>query len=262
MKKNKPKIEQVISREKRISMVTCYDYSFACALAQTNVDIILVGDSLANVSLGLSDTKEVTIEEMLNHTQAVSKGAPDKLVIADIPYLGCQKKSSKPLEVAKKFIQAGADGVKIEWFRGCKKIVKDLVKNNIWVMGHIGLTPQTVHLLGGYKVQGKDRESANNLIKQAEQLQDLGVFSIVLECIKKDIAKEITDSLDIPTIGIGAGKYCKGQVLVLYDLLGLYPNNMKFVRTFFDLSRQVKKAINSFDQAIKKGTFPSDQESF
>ncbi|MCF7872602.1 MAG: 3-methyl-2-oxobutanoate hydroxymethyltransferase [Candidatus Omnitrophica bacterium] len=262
MKKNKPKIEQVISREKKISIVTCYDYSFAQILNQSAIDIILVGDSLANVSLGLVDTKEITVEEMLNHTKAVSRGAPDKIIIADIPYSGCQKKSSQPLEIAKKLIQSGADGVKIEWFKGCKKVIKKLVEKNIWVMGHIGLTPQTVHLLGGYKVQGKDKESADKLIKQAKLLQSLGVSSIVLECIKKDIAKQITEAVDIPTIGIGAGKHCSGQVLVLYDLLGMYPNKMKFVRTFSNLSYQIKDAINLFDQAIKKGTFPSNQESF
>jgi 3-methyl-2-oxobutanoate hydroxymethyltransferase len=262
MKKNKPKIEQVISREKKISIVTCYDYSFAQILNQSAIDIILVGDSLANVSLGLVDTKEITVEEMLNHTKAVSRGAPDKIIIADIPYSGCQKRSSQPLEIAKKLIQAGADGVKIEWFKGCKKVIKKLVEKNIWVMGHIGLTPQTVHLLGGYKVQGKNKESADKLIKQAKLLQSLGVSSIVLECIKKDIAKQITEALDIPTIGIGAGKHCSGQVLVLYDLLGMYPNKMKFVRTFSNLSHQIKNAINLFDQEIKKGTFPSNQESF
>lgn len=262
MKKNNTKIEQAMSEKKKISMITCYDYSFARILNQSDIDIVLVGDSLANVSLGLVDTKEVTIEEMLNHTKAVSRGAPDKIIIADIPYSGCQKKSSKPLETVKKFIQAGADGVKIEWFKGCKKVIRKLVEKNIWVMGHIGLTPQTVHLLGGYKIQGKDKKSANMLIKQAKQLQGLGVFSIVLECIKKDIAKQITESIDIPTIGIGAGKHCSGQVLVLYDLLGMYPNKMKFVRTFSNLSNQIKDAINLFDQEIKKGTFPSNQESF
>ncbi|MCF7869500.1 MAG: 3-methyl-2-oxobutanoate hydroxymethyltransferase [Candidatus Omnitrophica bacterium] len=262
MKKNNIKIKQVMAGEKKISIVTCYDYSFARILNQSVIDIILVGDSLANVSLGLADTKEITIEEMLNHTKAVSRGAPDKIIIADIPYSGCQKKSSQPLEIAKRLIQAGADGIKIEWFKGCKKVIRKLVEKNIWVMGHIGLTPQTVHLLGGYKVQGKDKESADKLIKQAKLLQGLGVSSIVLECIKKDIAKQITESIDIPTIGIGAGKHCGGQVLVLYDLLGMYPNKMKFVRTFSNLSYQIKGAINLFDQAIKKETFPSNQESF
>ncbi|MFO8053412.1 MAG: 3-methyl-2-oxobutanoate hydroxymethyltransferase [Candidatus Omnitrophota bacterium] len=262
MKKNIIKIKQAIVGKKKISMVTCYDYSFARILNESDIDIILVGDSLANVCLGLSDTKDITIEEMVNHTKAVARGAPDKIIIADMPYAGCQKKSSKPLQVSKKFIQAGASAIKIEWFRGCKKVINSLIKNKIPVMGHIGLTPQTVHLLGGYKVQGKDEKSGNKLIKQAKQLQDLGVFSIVLECIQKDVAKDITDILEIPTIGIGAGKYCSGQVLVLYDLLGLYPNKMKFVRTFSNLSSQIKNAINSFNQEIKKETFPSDQESF
>ncbi len=260
MKKNK--ISQLVAAKRRISMVTCYDYSFARILNKTDIDLILVGDSLANVCLGLADTKDITVAEMVNHTKAVCKGAPDKLIVADMPYPGCQKKTSRPLKISQKFIEVGAAAVKIEWFKGCTKIIGDLVKQNIPVMGHIGLTPQTVDLLGGYKVQGKSNESKDKLLKQAKQLQELGVFSIVLECIQKDVAKNITDSLKVPTIGIGAGKYCQGQVLVLYDLLGLYPTKNRFVRIFADLSKEIKKSINLFNQQIKNSDFPSDQESF
>ncbi|MCF7870504.1 MAG: 3-methyl-2-oxobutanoate hydroxymethyltransferase [Candidatus Omnitrophica bacterium] len=262
MGKNRRKIRQIMAGKKKISMVTCYDYSFASCLNKSDVDIILVGDSMANVCLGLSDTKEVSTSEMLNHTLAVAKGAPDKIIVADMPYAGCQKKTSRPQETAKKFIEAGADAVKVEWFRGCKKVIKNLINNDILVMGHIGLTPQTIHLLGGHKVQGKNKGSVDRLAKQAKQLQELGVFSIVLECMQQDAAKEITDILEIPTIGIGAGKYCDGQVLVLYDLLGLYPGKMKFVRRFSDLSVQIKDAVNSFNQEVKKETFPLEEESF
>lgn len=260
--KNKTEVGQVVAGGKKISMVTCYDYSFAFSLNESDVDIILVGDSMANVCLGLPDTKKVTVSEMLNHTAAVAKGAPDKIIVADMPYAGCQKKTSQPQETAKKLIEAGADAVKVEWFRGCRKVIRDLINSNILVMGHIGLTPQTTHLLGGYKVQGKDKSSLDRLIKQAKQLEELGVFSIVLECMQKDAAKEVTDILKIPTIGIGAGKYCDGQVLVLYDLLGLYPGKMKFVRKFSNLSGQIKEAVNSFNQEVKKGTFPLKRESF
>ncbi len=243
-------------------MATCYDYSFARILNQSGIDLILVGDSLANVSLGLADTKDVSIDEMLNHTAAVCRGAPDKVVIADLPYAGCQKRNSQPLKAAQKIIQAGAAAVKVEWFKGCKKVIRILQEKNIPVMGHIGLTPQTVHLLGGYKVQGKDESSKDKLIKQAKELESLGVFSIVLECIRNRAAKEITDALKIPTIGIGAGKFCDGQVLVLYDLLGLCPAKLKFVRAFADLSGRIKNALNSFDRQVKRENFPSDQESF
>lgn len=255
-------IKKIFKKGKKLSMVTCYDYSFARILDESNVDIILVGDSLANVLLGFSGTKKVSIDEMLNHTAAVCRGAPNKFVVVDIPYAGCQKKSSNPLEVSRKLIKAGADAVKVEWFRGCRKVIGDLIKNNILVMAHIGLTPQTAHLFGGYKVQGKDSRSAAKLLRQAKELQKIGAFSIVLECIKKELAAEITQNLNIPTIGIGAGKHCDGQVLVLYDLLGLYPGKMKFVRAFSDLSSRVKDAVNSFDLKIKEGSFPSDKESF
>jgi 3-methyl-2-oxobutanoate hydroxymethyltransferase len=262
MGRKEMRIREIMAGKKKISMVTCYDYSFASSLNESDVDIILVGDSMANVCLGLSDTKEVTVPEMISHTLAVAKGAPDKIIVADMPYAGCQKKNSQPLETAKKLIRAGADAIKVEWFRGCKKVIKNLINNDILVMGHIGLTPQTIHLLGGHKIQGKDKSSVDGLIKQAKQLEKLGAFSIVLECMRKDAAKEITDVLEIPTIGIGAGKHCTGQVLVLYDLLGLYPSKMKFVRRFLDLSVQIKDAVNSFNQEVKRETFPSEGESF
>lgn len=255
-------IKKVFEGKKKLSMVTCYDYSFARILNETNVDIILVGDSLANVLLGLASTKEVSGKEMINHTAAVRRGAPDKVVISDLPYSDCQKKSSFPLEASLNFISAGADAVKVEWFRGCKKVISKLRKNSIPVMGHIGLTPQTVHLLGGYKIQGKNNHSAAKLLGQAQQLEELGVFSLVLECIQKDTARRITEKLNIPTIGIGAGRHCKGQVLVLHDLLGLCPNKLKFTRVFSDLSSRVKKAVNSFDYQVKTGGFPAGKESF
>ncbi len=255
-------IKDIFKKKNKLSMLTCYDYSFARILNESSVDVILVGDSLANVLLGLSSTKSVSLDEMLNHTAAVCRGAPDKLVVADMPYVGTQKKACDPLEVSRQFIKAGADAVKVEWFRGCKKIIAQLIKNNIPVMGHIGLTPQTVHLLGGYKLQGRGWRSRGKLIKQAKELENLGVFSLVLECVQKEAAKEITDALNLPTIGIGSGGGCDGQVLVLYDLLGLYPAKMKFARAFDQLSIRVKDAANSFDQEVKRGNFPTDSESF
>ncbi len=262
---SKLKIKHILSRKpkRKITMLTCYDYSFAKTLDQAGIDIILVGDSLANVVLGMNETRKVSIKEMLNHTQAVAKGVNRSLVVADMPYLSYQKDPGRCLYWANKFIAAGADAVKIEWFNKCPYVVKRLIKSKIPVMGHIGLTPQTVHLLGGYKVQGKNQESASKLIKQAKQLEDLGVFSLVLECIPLELSLKITKSLKVPTIGIGAGKYCDGQVLVLYDLLGLYPGKkLKFSRCYKDLNREVIRAILSFSKDVKKGRFPSLNESF
>lgn len=247
----------------KITMLTCYDYSFAKILDGAGVDIILVGDSLANVVLGMSETRKVSVKEMLNHTQAVAKGVDRALVVADMPYLSYQKDPSKCLYYAKKFISAGADAVKIEWFSRCPEVVRRLIKNKIPVMGHIGLTPQTVHLLGGYKVQGKNHKSAANLFKQAKALQDLGIFSLVLECIPLELSRTITNSLKVPTIGIGAGKYCDGQVLVLYDLLGLYAaKKLKFARRYKNLDKEINRAIFGFIQDVRKGRFPSLNESF
>ena len=247
----------------KITMLTCYDYSFAKILDDSGIDIILVGDSLANVVLGMEETRKLSLVEMLNHTRAVAKGSKRALVVADMPYVAYQRNPKKCVDYASKFINCGSGAVKVEWFKDCPYVVKKLIKNKIPVMGHIGLTPQTAHLLGGYKVQGKDEQGALNLIKQAKILQDLGVFSLVLECIPYLLAKRITKSLKIPTIGIGAGKYCDGQVLVTYDLLGLYKEKKpKFVRVYKDLSQDIIKTTKLFIKDVKKGKFPTKAESF
>ena len=247
----------------KITMLTCYDYSFAKILDAAGIDMILVGDSLANVVLGMKETRKISLSEMLNHTQAVARGSSRALVIADMPYVAYQKNPKKCVDYASKFIKRGAEAVKIEWFSDCQYVVKKLIKNKIPVMGHIGLTPQTAHLLGGYKVQGKDEKGAANLIKQAKLLQDLGVFSLVLECLPLSLAQRITKSVGIPTIGIGAGKYCDGQVLVTYDFLGLYKEKKpKFVRVYKDLSQEIIKATSLFIKDVKKGKFPKKEESF
>ncbi len=252
----------------KITMLTCYDYSFAGILDSAGIDIVLIGDSLSNVVLGMSQTRYLQLAEMFNHTRAVAKGVSKALVVADMPYAAYQKRPEKCLNYAAKFINLGAEAVKVEWFsakdrKDCCYVVKKLIKNKIPVMGHIGLTPQTAHLLGGYKVQGRDPRGALNLIKQAKILEDLGVFSLVLECVPYLLAREITKGLRIPTIGIGAGKYCDGQVLVSYDLLGLYKEKQpKFVRVYKDLAPEIKQAVVLFVKDVKKGKFPSKLESF
>ncbi|MDD3296189.1 MAG: 3-methyl-2-oxobutanoate hydroxymethyltransferase [Candidatus Omnitrophica bacterium] len=254
--------------KEKIIMLTAYDYSFAKILDEAGLDIILVGDSMANVVLGIKQTRRISLTEMYQHTRAVAYGTKRSLVVADMPYSAYQRKPQDCLKHARKFLKLGADAVKIEWFgaknsKDCFYVVGKLIKNGIPVMGHIGLTPQTVHLLGGYRVQGRSKPAAEELLRQAKILQNLGVFSLVLECIPYPLARKITASLKIPTIGIGAGKYCDGQVLVLYDFLGLYSEKKpRFVRVYRDFSREIKKAVIEFSRDIRKGKFPSKPESF
>ncbi len=261
---NKVTVQDIVRKKGRgkITMLTCYDYSFAKILDSAGVDIILVGDSLANVVLGLKQTRRVSISEMLKHTAAVAKGVKHALVVADLPYSAYQKTPPKCVEQAQKFIRAGASAVKVEWFGNCLYVVRKLIQANIPVMGHIGLTPQTVHLLGGYRIQGRDQPAASRLINQAEKLQDCGVFSIVLECIPYQLARRITARVKVPTLGIGAGKYCDGQVLVLYDFLGLSDKKLKFVRIYQNLSASINRAVAQFSRDVKNGRFPSGKESF
>lgn len=260
------RLQKIVSKKGRekISMLTCYDYSFAQALAHAQLDMLLVGDSLANVVLGMEKTKEVGFNEMYMHTKAVKKGAPQTFVIADMPYVCYQKNIHKAIYYAQKFIdKAGADAVKIEWFSRCLEVSRALIKEGIAVMGHIGLTPQTVEKLGGFRVQGKDKESVQRLVEQAKMLEEAGVFSIVLECMPQRIAHLITQMIRIPTIGIGSGKFCDGQVLVLYDMLGLYKKiDLKFVRAYSRLYEEVVHAAEAFAQEVRQERFPAVEESF
>ena len=260
------KIKDIISRKgkEKITMLTAYDFSFASILDEAGIDIILVGDSMANVVLGMSSTKDISFKEMFNHTRAVKRAVKRALVVADMPYVSYQINKKRALYYAKKFVEeAGADAVKLEWFSHCEEITRILIKNNIAVMGHIGLTPQTADKLGGFKVQGKDSEKALILIKQADTLDKLGVFSLVIECVPSKVSRLITERVKSLTIGIGAGNSCDGQVLVLYDLLGFYKRiKPKFVREYADLSSIVNKAVTNFISDIKKGSFPSPKESF
>lgn len=262
----KATVDDIIAKKnkKKIIMLTCYDSSFAQIIEEAGIDVILVGDSLANVVLGMAKTKDITFEEMFNHTKAVASSVKNALVVADMPYVSYQRNRNKALYYAKKFLQeAGADAVKIEWFRYCPQVTRRLVKNKIPVMGHIGLTPQRVDELGGFRVQGKDAKTAFTLIREAKILQDLGIFSIVLECVPAQVAKIITESLKIPTIGIGAGVFCDGQILVLYDILGLYKNiTPKFVRVYSDLYHKILEGLHKFSVDVENSKFPLDKESF
>lgn len=260
----KPQVSDIQAKKgrKKITMLTCYDYSFAKALDGCGLDMILVGDSMANVVLGLKETRQVSFSEMLNHTKAVKSAVEQTLVIADMPYSACRD-TGKCLRCAQNFIKIGADAVKIEWFDGCDKLIKKIIKNKIPVMSHIGLTPQTAHRLGGFKVQGKDVESASKIYKQARILEEAGVFSIVLECIPYQLAGFITKNISIPTIGIGAGKFCDGQVIVLYDLIGLYNRIVpRFVRRYQNMFFEVQNTAMRFIGDVRSGRFPEEKESF
>jgi 3-methyl-2-oxobutanoate hydroxymethyltransferase len=259
-------IQDIISKKRkgeRITMLTAYDYPMAAFLDTAGIDIILVGDSLANVVLGLESTTEVGMKEMLHHTKAVVRGVKDALIVGDMPFDSYQLNPSASVDNARQFIQEGCHAVKLEWFDGCPQVASAIVKAGIPVMGHVGLTPQTAHKLGGMKVQGKDAASAKAIIENAKAVEKAGCFSVVLECIPQEVAAIITQQLKIPTIGIGAGPQCDGQVLVIHDLLGLFSRYQpKFTKKYADLGPQILKAVKQYKKEVTSGQFPDDVHSF
>jgi 3-methyl-2-oxobutanoate hydroxymethyltransferase len=251
------------SEGRKLSMATCYDYTFARLLAESPIDGILVGDSAAMVMHGHPSTLSMSVEIMRFHTEAVVRGAGDKLVVADMPFLSYRKGLGPAMDAAHVLMTAGAQAVKLEGVDGHEDVIARLTQSGIPVMGHLGLQPQSVHVYGGYRVQGRCGESAREIVRQARALDELGAFSIVLECVPSGLAQEITEGLHIPTIGIGAGAGCDGQILVLQDLLGLNVDfHPKFARPFVDGARCVRDAMTRFDEAVKSGSFPSERESY
>lgn len=250
-------------KREKISMITCYDYTSALLLANTAIDCLLVGDSVAMTMHGFKDTLSATVDMMCLHTQAVSRGAGDKFIITDLPLLSYRKSLSKNVSSVQSLMQAGAHAVKLEGADGNIKLIKHLTESGIPVMGHLGLTPQFVNMLGGYKVQGKTADAAQKMLADALALQDAGCFSVVLECVPTSLANQITETLSIPTIGIGAGNGTDGQVLVFQDLLGLNVNfKPKFVKNFLNGHAHFTKSIESYVDAIKLGEFPEYEHSF
>ncbi len=244
-------------------MITCYDYTFARLIANTPVDAILVGDSAVMVMHGHPSTVSATIELMRLHTEAVARGAADKFIVTDMPFLSFRKGVAAALDAAQILMSAGAHAVKLEGVDGHEDAVERLTQSGIPVMGHLGMQPQSVHAYGGFRVRGRTEAEAEQIVRRAATLQDLGVFALVLECIPASLAKKITASLRIPTIGIGAGAGCDGQILVLQDMLGMNADfRPKFVRTFLDGTSAVHNAIACFDQATKSGSFPAPEESY
>ncbi len=250
--------------QQKISMLTCYDYPTARLMNEAGIDILLVGDSLAMVVLGYETTLPVTIEEMLHHVKAVKRGNKLSLLVADMPYLSYQIKPSEAVRNAGRFLkEGGAEAVKIEGGREMIKTIKAMLDADIPVMGHIGLTPQAVHKMGGYKVQGREKVQAERLKEDALLLQEAGVFSIVLESVPWQLAKEITESLDIPTISCGAGKYCDGQVIVTNDMLGLFPDfKPKFVKKYAEVGKMMLQAFKQYKQEVESGKFPDKKHSY
>jgi len=268
MKKNKITVLDIIKKKaqsEKISVLTAYDYPFACFIDEMGIDIVLVGDSLGNVVLGYDSTVSVTMEEMLHHTKAVGNGVQRALIVSDMPFMSYNVSIEQTIINAGKFIkQAKADAVKMEGANtSVLKMVKAVVNAGIPVMGHIGLTPQTAGSLGGFKVQGKDAKTAKQILGNALALEKAGCFSIVFECIPDALAELISKRLSIPTIGIGAGPKCDGQVLVVHDMLGLNPQfTPKFVKKYANLADIIKKAISEFVQDVKSEKFPDRQHSF
>lgn len=251
------------SEKKKISLVTCYDYWSARIIDESDIDAVLVGDSAAMVMHGFETTVNAELEMMCYHIEAVKRGLKNKFLIGDLPFLAHRKNLNYLMESVDRFMKAGAQAVKIEGADGNLEMIEHLVKSGVPVMGHLGLTPQSVHQLGGFKLQGKDELAAKKIFQDSLLLQQAGCFSIVLEMIPAEAAKKITDELEIPTIGIGAGTFTSGQVLVLHDLLGLDKNfNPKFVRKYLDGYDLIKTALNNFNKDIKEEKFPGINESY
>ncbi len=248
----------------KITMLTAYDFSMASLIDKARVDIVLVGDSLGMVVLGYDSTVPVTMEEMLHHCSAVRRGVKRAFVVGDMPFMSYQVSGEQALRNAGRFVkEAGCHAVKLEGGEAIAPTISRIVQAGIPVMGHIGLTPQTATALGGFKVQGKDEASARQLLKDAKAVAGAGAFSLVLECVPSPLAKAITDEIDIPTIGIGAGPHCDGQVLVTNDLLGLFPRFVpKFVKKYADLAPIIQEALAGFIQDVSSGSFPDADHSF
>ncbi len=261
---NIPKLQKLKDEGKKIVGITAYDYSTAKVIEQSGVDLILVGDSLAMVALGYRDTYVIGIDEMIVFVKAVSKGAKNSFVVGDMPFMSYNVSLEQGLENAGKMLKAGASAIKIEGANNhLLKLVSRCVQSGIPVLAHIGFTPQFMNTLGGYKIQGKTYESTIKLLEWANRLVDAGVFGIVLEMVPEESAKYITDNLSVPTLGIGAGRYCSGQILVSDDILGKYTDfTPKFARRYVNINEVIQKAVTDYAEDVRNCNFPSQTEIF
>ena len=249
---------------KKIAMITCYDFTSAQIVAKTNVDCILIGDSSSMLMHGATNTTQSTIEQIVTHTQAVARAVKDKLIIADLPFMSYHKSKTQTLEAVEKLVRVGAQAIKLEGATSdVLQTVKSIIDVGIPVMGHLGLTPQHIHQFGGFKMQGRSLQQATLFIEQAQQLEAAGCFSIVLECIPATLAEKITQSVNVPTIGIGAGSGTDGQVLVFHDLLGLQDEfKPKFVKRYLNGSELFTKSINQYVGEVRQCEFPNEETSY
>ncbi len=259
-----PEIGKMKQAGKKITSLTAYDYSFAKILDEAGIDILLVGDSLGSVIQGQESTLPVTLDEMVYHTRAVVRGRKRALVVADMPFLSFQVSVEEAKRNAGRFLQeGGAEAVKLEGGVVMLQTIQAIVRMGVPVMGHVGLTPQWIHRFGGYRVQGKEKAEREAILKDALAVEEAGAFSVVLEGIPADLAREITQRLSIPTIGIGAGVNCDGQVLVVHDMLGLFDvYTPKFVKKYADLKTVMAKAVKNFIAEVREKKFPDEKHSF
>lgn len=259
------RFQQMKARGERIVSLTAYDFLFARILEEAGVDIILVGDSLGQVVLGHDSTLPVTLDQMIHHAGAVRRGAPDSFVVLDMPFMSFQVSTGEALRNAGRVMkETGVQAVKLEG--GDPRTVETvdaLVRAGIPVMGHLGLTPQSVHALGGYRVQGREEEEGRRMVQEARALEEAGVFSLVLELVPRELAREVSESLTVPTIGIGAGAGCDGQVLVLYDALGLNEGfEPRFLKRFAELGAAAREGVQSYVEEVRSGRYPGPEHSF
>jgi len=252
------------AEKKKITMLTAYDYPFARIVDEAGIDGIIVGDSLAMVMQGLENTLPVTMDEMVYHTKIVARAVNNAIVIGDMPFMSYQASIEDAVRNAGRFLkEAGASAVKIEGGAEVAEHIRAMTKSDIPVMAHIGLTPQSIHRMGGYKIQGRTKEAAERLREEAHIAEDAGAFSLILEAIPAELAAQITEELTIPTIGIGAGPSCDGQVLVLHDVIGLFERFLpKFAKRYVNVKDEVLRAIKNYKEEVEKGVFPSDEHSF
>ena len=249
---------------KKITMLTAYDYPFARIVDEAGIDAILVGDSLGMVVQGLENTLPVSMDEMIYHTKLVTRAVKNAMVVGDMPFMSYQAGVTDAVRNAGRFLkEAGAAAIKLEGGAEVAEQIRAMTRSDIPVMAHIGLTPQSIHRMGGYKVQGKTEEAADRLIEEARIVEDAGAFSLLLEAIPMGLAKRITAELSIPTIGIGAGPHCNGQVLVLHDVIGMFERFVpKFVKRYANLKESALKAVREYREEVEKGIFPSEETSF
>jgi 3-methyl-2-oxobutanoate hydroxymethyltransferase len=264
MKKTVNTFKKACDEGRKLALLTAYDYSTAKFIDSCDIDGILVGDSLGMVFLGYKDTLSVTMEDMIHHIKAVSRGVESALVVGDMPFMSYHASTEDAVRNAGRLVQeGGAEAVKLEGGANVIRQINAIVEAQIPVMAHIGLTPQSVNMMGGYKVQGRELEAGKKLIDDAKRLEEAGAFSIVLECIPEELGQKITDAVSIPTIGIGAGAKCDGQILVYNDMLGMYGGHKpKHVKVYSNIGEMMVKGVKEYVNEVRDGIFPTEEQTF